>query len=91
MSRETVLFRAKETRPRSGVSAFLRDLADKMDEGTVTLRSGDTAHEIVLPAHVVLEIKLEDEEKPGRGLRHSLEIEMKWYDGMDAPAGIELG
>jgi amphi-Trp domain-containing protein len=90
MTRETVLFSAKDTRPRSSISAFLRDLADKMDSGSVTLRQGETAHEVVLPDHMVLDIKLEDEHKPRRGIRHSLEIEMKWYDDMTGPGGIEL-
>lgn len=91
MSRETVLFSAKDTRPRGSVAAFLRDLADKMESGAVTLRQGEAAQEVVLPDHMVLEIKLEDEHKGKRGIRHSLEIEMKWYDDMEAPAGIELG
>ncbi len=89
MTRETVLFSAKDTRPRSGVAAFLRELADKVESGAVTLRRGETAQEVVLPGHMVLEIKLEDEQKR-RGIRHSLEIEMKWYDDMEGPTGIEL-
>ncbi len=90
MTRETVLFSAKDTRPRSGIAAFLRDLADKIESGAVTLRQGETTQEVVLPDHMVLEIKLEDEQKPRRGIRHSLEIEMKWYDDMKGPGGIEL-
>lgn len=90
MTRETVLFSAKDTRPRSSIAAFLRDLADKMESGTVTLRQGGNTQEVVLPDHMVLEIKLEDEQKRRRGIRHSLEIEMKWYDDMTGPAGIEL-
>ena len=91
MTRETVLFSAKDTRPRSSVAAFLRDLADKIESGSVTLRQGETAQDVVLPDHMVLEIKLEDEHKRKRGVQHSLEVEMKWYDDMEAPAGIELG
>lgn len=90
MTNETVLFSAKETRPRREIAAFLRDLADKMEGSSVTLRQGETVQDVVLPDHMVLKIKLEDEQKRRRGIRHSLEIEMKWYDDMEAPAGIEL-
>lgn len=90
MTNETVLFDAKDTRPRSGIAAFLRDLADKVEGGAVTLRQGETAQEVVLPERMVLEIKLEEEQKRRRGLRHSLEIELKWYDDMEALADIEL-
>ncbi|MCZ7676480.1 MAG: amphi-Trp domain-containing protein [Roseovarius sp.] len=90
MTRETVLFSAKDTRPRSGIAAFLRDMADKIESGSVTLRQGEIAQDVVLPDYMVLEIKLEDEHKGKRGIRHCLEIEMKWYDDMGAPAGIVL-
>lgn len=91
MARETVLFSAKDTRSRADVAAFLRDLAGKVESGSVTLRQGETTEHVQLPDHMVLEVELEDERKRRRGVRHCLEIELKWYDDMAAPAGIELG
>ena len=47
MGKETRLFKSEERRTRSEVSAFLRQLADKLDQGQVILRQGK--EEIVDP------------------------------------------
>jgi len=45
-----------------------------------------------MPQGMILDIKVEDEEK-SRGTQHSLEIELKWFDGEDHPdsGSLELG
>ncbi|WP_101068609.1 amphi-Trp domain-containing protein [Roseovarius salinarum] len=91
MGRETVLFSSKETRSRQEVGAFLRDLADRLDSGRVTLRRGEEEMALDLPGQMVLEIKVEDEEKRRRGTQHSLEVEMKWFDGTTPASSLELG
>jgi len=90
MGHETVLFSSKEPKSRAEVSAFLRHLADRLEGGQITLRRAD--NEIVLsPAErLVLEIKAEDEVKRRKGTQHSLEIELKWYDGDAGEGGVEL-
>lgn len=90
MGRETVLFSSKEPKSRAEASAFLRQLADRLATGRITLRHAE--NEIVLsPAEtVVLEIKVEDEEKRSKGTQHSLEVELKWYEGGAADSGVEL-
>lgn len=91
MGRETILFSSKEPKTRSETSTFLRDLADRLDAGQVTLRQG--AEEVVLdlPETLILELKVEDEDKRRKGIQHSLEVELKWYDDMGAAGGVELG
>ncbi|WP_294622232.1 amphi-Trp domain-containing protein [uncultured Roseovarius sp.] len=91
MGRETVLFSSKEPKARGDVSAFLRDLADRLDAGRVTLRQGESEIVMDLPEQLVLELKVEDEEKRRKGIQHSLEVELKWYDGQAHPGGVELG
>lgn len=91
MGRETVLFSSKETRSRADISTFLREVADRMDTGRITLRQGPNELVLDLPSQMVLELKVEDEEKRRKGTQHSLEIELKWYDGGEPFVGLELG
>lgn len=91
MGREVVLFSSKERKGRVEIGAFLRDLADRLETGHVTLRTGETEIALELPDALILEIKVEDEDKRHKGTQHSLEVELKWYDGMAQAGGIELG
>jgi len=91
MGRETVLFSSKEPKSRSEVTAFLRDLADRLDSGGVTLRRGADEIALDVPQQLVLELKVEDEEKRRKGTQHSLEVELKWYDSSARAGPVELG
>ncbi|MGD2157415.1 MAG: amphi-Trp domain-containing protein [Anaerolineales bacterium] len=91
MGRETRLFKSEERRNRTEVSAFLRQLADKVGEGQIILRQGAEEISLQLPHNLILEIQVEDEDKKSKGIQHSLEVEIKWFDE-DAPGGpLELG
>ena len=73
------------------MSAFLRDLADKVAGGRVVLRQGQQEMTLDLPGRLVLEVQVEDEEK-SRGIQHSLEVAIEWYDDADEETGtLELG
>lgn len=91
MGREVTLFKSKEPKSRAEVSAFLRDMAGRIDAGSVTLRHGAEEAVLELPGQMVLELKVEDETKRRKGVQHSLEIELKWFDGASgATGGVEL-
>jgi amphi-Trp domain-containing protein len=90
MGRETRLFKSEERKSRSEVSAFVRQLADKISEGQVVLRQGQEEMTLHLPQSLILEVQVEDEDKGTKGIQHSLEVEIKWFD--DEPGGpLELG
>lgn len=80
MGRETTLFKSKERKSRADVSTFLHQLADKISEGDILLQQGQEEISLTLPDGVILEIKVEDEEKKKKGTQHSLEVEIKWFD-----------
>ena len=82
MAKEVILFSSEERQTLPGVSAFLRQLADRLDSGQVILRKGDEELTLDIPTNVVLEIKAEEEAKKQRTQR-SLEIEIEWYEGED--------
>ena len=91
MGKEIRLFKSEERKSRPDVSAFLHRLADKIAEGQVVLRQGQEEITLQLPHNLILEIQVEDEDKKQKGIQHSLEVEIKWFDD-DAPGGpLELG
>jgi amphi-Trp domain-containing protein len=91
MAKEVRLFKSEERKNRSAVSSFLHQLADKIDAGQVVLRQGQEGITLDLPQNLILEIQVEDEDKRSKGIQHSLEVEIKWYDGDNANAALELG
>jgi amphi-Trp domain-containing protein len=91
MGKEKKLFKSEEKRSRSDVSAFLQQLADKIGEGRVILRQGQEELSLDLPHNLILEIQVEDEDKKRKGIQHSLEIEIKWFDSDAAGGPLELG
>lgn len=82
MGKEVVLFASEEPQSRKNVAAFLRELADKLEGNEVVLRKGSEELALQVPNNVVLELKVEEEEKKQRTQR-SLEIEIEWYEGED--------
>ena len=80
MGREIVLFKTEEKKDASDIAAFLRQLADRIQEGLVMLRSGEQEIELPLPSSIGLEVKVEEEEKRGR-IKKSLEVELEWIQG----------
>lgn len=90
MGKEIRLFKSEERVTRGDASNFLRQLADKLDEGRVLLRQGQEETEFQLPQNLVLEVQVEDEDKKTKGVQHSLEVELKWFD-TDEGGPLELG
>ncbi len=80
MGRETTLFESAEQKSRSDVSAFFQQLAGQIAEGQIVLRHGQGDITLQIPATLTLEVQVEDEDKGGRGVQRSLELEIKWFE-----------
>lgn len=80
MGRETRLFKSQERKSRADVSNFLHQLADKISNGNVVLSQGADDLELQIPGSLILEVQVEDEKKGKKGIQHSLEVEIKWFD-----------
>lgn len=91
MGREIKLFKSEERQSRENLCAFLRQLADRISEGKVTLTQGQETLTLDLPETVILEVQVEDEEKRRKGTQHSLEVEIKWFDNMTGAGPLSLG
>ena len=91
MGKETRLFKSEEKHSRAEVSAFLHQLADKVGSGQVVLRQGQEEISLDIPLNLILEVQVEDEDKKRKGIQHSLEVELKWFDDDDAGGPLQLG
>lgn len=90
MGQEIVLFQSEEKQSRQNVAAFLRQLADKVEQKQVVLQKGTESLSLDIPANVTLEVKAEEEDKKGRTQR-SLEVEIEWYEGEEDEGTLSLG
>lgn len=90
MGKEVKLFKSEERKTRAEVSAFLAELSDKFSDGQVILRRGEEELVLDVPGQLILEVQVEDEKK-SRGVQHSLEVEIKWYDNGGGAGSLELG
>ena len=90
MGKEIRLFKSEERHSRSEVCQFLRQLADKIESGQVVLRQGQEELTLAIPTNVFLEVQVENEDKKTKGMQHSLEIEIKWFDNEGARDPLEL-
>lgn len=89
MGRETRLFKSQERKSRTDVSDFLHQLADKISEGKVILSQDAENIALEFPQNLIIEIQVEDEEKGTKGVQHSLEVEIKWFDN-EQSGSLEL-
>lgn len=82
MGKETVLFKSEEKKDLSAVTAFLRELADKLDTNKVVLIQGNKTVKLKVPSTVEMEIKVEKEEGKRR-TKKKLELEIEWVVGSE--------
>ncbi|WP_029898863.1 amphi-Trp domain-containing protein [Desulfohalovibrio reitneri] len=87
---EKVLFKSEEPSSRGDAAKFLRQLADKVESGHVVLKQAGEETSLDLPENLTLEVKAEQEMKPGRAGKMSLEVEMEWTPGEEPKGGVEL-
>lgn len=55
------------------------------------LRQGQQEITLDLPQNLILEIRVEDEGKKRKGIQHSLEVEIKWFDADGSSGPLQLG
>ncbi len=90
MARKEKLFKSKKTQSREEVSSFLRELADKIESGTLSFVQGSEETNFELPSNITVEIEAEQKVKNRKGLQQELEIELTWYEGGQNSGTLEL-
>ena len=90
MGKEIVLFKSEERKDLASVIAFLYQLADKLAGNQVVLRQGSEEIIVDIPDNVVLELKVEEEDKKGK-IKRTLEVEIEWIEGDESGGVVTLG
>ena len=88
MGRETVLFKSEEKKASIDIANTLRQIADKIDDGTMVLKQGSEEITLEFPKNMVLELKIEEEQ--GKRLKKSFEIELEWIIGEEKTDGATI-
>ncbi|MCB2184371.1 MAG: amphi-Trp domain-containing protein [Desulfobulbaceae bacterium] len=89
MGRQTVLFKSEEKKNRNEAAVFLRQIADKVETGNLSLQLGNESVNLDFPQNLTLEIKAEED--TGRKTKRSLEIELEWIVGDHGQGSMVIG
>ena len=88
---EEVLFETEEVHDRTDIAVTLRDIADKIDDGRVTLGAGEQKITLDIPRRAEFEVKVERETSSSGSSELGLELELEWAEGEsdDGPLRVE--
>ena len=90
MAKKNVLVKSDQRKNLADSAAFLRDLADKIERGKVTLVQGGKDVEVNLPETVSFELEYYEQPKK-YGVKKQLEIELEWTEGGKKKQDVSLG
>ena len=90
MAKKNVLVKSDLRKNLADSAAFLRELADKIESGQVTLTQGGKDVVVNLPETLSFEVEYYEQPKK-RGLKKQLEIELEWTEGGRKGQGVSLG
>ena len=88
MGIETVLFKSEEKKSAKEIADILRQIADKVESGSMTLMQSGNETILDFPQSMILEMKVEEEQ--GRKLKKSFEIELEWIPGEALEGGATI-
>jgi amphi-Trp domain-containing protein len=78
---EEILFKSESNQSREEIAAYLRSVADKLDQGdAVTLTSGSESVTMEPPAQPTFEVKAEREGPTDGPGELSIEFELEWAE-----------
>jgi amphi-Trp domain-containing protein len=86
MAKKNILMKSKERRNIQELAAFLRQLADRLEQNETTLQRGDEEISVEVPSRVTFKVKVKEKVKKG-GTKHQLKMVLKWKDG-DRTSGL---
>lgn len=83
---EEVLFKSEQGVTRENAVKRLRDIAERLEDGSIELSEGGNSVSLRVPTNIEFEIKVEQE-----GHEKSLEIELEWDEREDSePSDLEI-
>ena len=90
MAKKNVLVKSDLRKSLPDAASFLRELADKIETGKVTLVHDGQDVLIDLPETVSFELEYYEQPKK-HGLKRQLEIELQWTEGGKKRQSVTLG
>ena len=90
MAKKNVIVKSDLRKKLPDVAVFLRELADKVETGQVTLVQGGQDVLIEIPDTVDFELEYYEQAKK-QGIKKQLEIELKWVEGEKKRQSVTLG
>jgi amphi-Trp domain-containing protein len=88
---EEVLFKSESTQTRAEIAAYLRAVADNLEEGaSITLTAGDQSVTMDPPSRPTFEVKAEREGPTGGPGELSVEFELEWDENGDNGGALEI-
>ena len=90
MAKKNVLVKSDLRKNLPDVAAFLRELADKVESGQLTLVQGEQDVKVDLPETVSFELEFYEQAKK-QGIKKQLEIELEWVEGGKKRESVTLG
>lgn len=88
------LFQFEQTMSRSDVAAYLRDIADKLDQdGTLEFKAGGNSTSLSVPERIQFEVDVERDANEGGASEVEVEFELEWYEDEDGSGSgsLEIG
>lgn len=93
MSDDT-LFQFEQTMSRTDVAAYLREVADRLDEdGDLEFTAGGQSTSLGVPERVQFEVDVERDPNNHDAAEMEVEFELEWYEDEDGTASgsLEIG
>lgn len=85
---EEVLFKSEQTQPRDAIAAYLRRVADSLEEGRdITLKAGGESVTLDPPERPTFEVKAEREGPADGPGELSVEFELEWDENAAGESG----
>ncbi|MDA3951780.1 MAG: amphi-Trp domain-containing protein [Spirochaeta sp.] len=82
-----IVYKSSQQMSRGDLATFLRDIADRVESGTVVLKGDQKETPVKIPEAVELEVEYEIKKKDG-GEKKQLELEISWGPGT---GGVNIG
>jgi len=89
MAKKNILLKTKERRSIQDVAAFLRQLADRLEQGEIVLQRGDEEISIEVPARITFKLKAKEKVKK-RTTKQQLKMTLKWREGDKAENLVQV-
>jgi amphi-Trp domain-containing protein len=89
MAKKNTLIKTKERRSIQDIAAFLRQLADRLEQSEIALQRGEETVRIEVPNRVTFKLKAKEKVKKNK-TKHQLKMTLKWKDGDKAEDLVQV-